>query len=182
MVVNALKSEVGAVVLQEICLEAVLLFAHPSQRKSRRKMDTGRGQLADVQLTGNGGKGENIVVAVCHFVGDKFLVFLTDEIISALIDKQVAFECRLFVVGGYARLEAAVGGLDVAVAVVDTDDDGIGVVVVVHNIHSVSFLPLCGDTKILIDMSESSQTGNFQLCCEILSSQFGDLPSKQTSW
>ena len=32
-------------------------------------MNTGRGQLADVQLTGNGGKGENIVVTVCHFVG-----------------------------------------------------------------------------------------------------------------
>ena len=47
--------------------------------------------------------------------------------------------------GGNARLEAAVGGLDVAVAVVDTDDDGVGVV---HKIHRDSFLPLCGDTKI----------------------------------
>lgn len=77
-------------------------------------------------------------------------MFLTDEIISALIDKQIALECRLLVVGGYARLEAAVGGFDVAVAVVDTDDDGIGVVVVVHKIHRDSFLPLCGDTKILV--------------------------------
>ena len=59
-----------------------------------------------------------------------------------------------------ARLETAVGGLDVAVAVVDSDDDGIGVV---HKIHRDSFLPLCGDTKILIDMSESSQIGNFQM-------------------
>ncbi len=32
---------------------------------------------------------------------------------------------------------------------VDTDDDGIAVVVV-HKIHRDSFLPLCGDTKILI--------------------------------
>ena len=182
MIVNALESEVSAVVLQEICLEAVLLFAHPSQGKSRSKVDTGRGQLADVQLTGNGGKGENIIVAVGHFVGDKFLVFLTDEIISALIDKQIALERRFFVISGNARLETAVGGLDVAVAVVDTDDDGVGVVVVVHKIHRVSFLPQSGDTKILIDISESSQIGNFQLCCEILSSQFGDLPSKQTSW
>jgi hypothetical protein len=111
-------------------------------------VNTGRGQLADVQLTGNSGKGENIVVAVGHFVGDKFLVLLTNEIISALIDKQIALEGRLFVVDGYARLKAAVGGLDVAVAVVDTDDDGIGVVV--HKIHRNSFLPLCGDTKIMV--------------------------------
>ena len=173
VVVNALKSEVGAVVLQEIFFEAVLLFAHPSQRKSRSKVNTGRGQLADVQLTGNGGKGENIVVAVCHFVGDKFLVFLTDEIISALIDKQIAFEGRLLVVGGNSRLETAVGGLDVAIAVVDTDDNGIGVVV--HKIHRDSFLPLCGDTKMMmvlvvvkltttenIGLSESCQFGDFQ--------------------
>ena len=90
-------------------------------------------------------------------------MFLTDEIISAFIDEQIAFEGRLFVVGGNARLETAVGGLAVAVAVVDTDDDGIGVIVVVHKIHRVSFLPLCGDKKILIGMSESSQIGNFQL-------------------
>ena len=113
VVVNALESEVGAGVLQEIFFKAVLLFAHPGQRKSRRKVNTGRGQLADVQLTGNSGKGENIVVAVGHFVGDKFLVFLTDEIISTLIDEQIALEGRLFVISGNARLEAAVGGLDV---------------------------------------------------------------------
>ena len=76
-------------------------------------------------------------------------MFLTDEIISALIDKQIALEGRLLVIGGNARLEAAVGGLDVAVAMVDTDDDGIGVVVVVHKIHRVSFLPHSGDTKII---------------------------------
>ena len=159
VVVNALESEVGAVVLKEICLEAVLLFAYPSQRKSCRKMNTGRGQLADIQLTGNGGKGENIIVTVGHFVGDKLLVFLTDEIISALIDKQIALEGRLFVIGGNARLEAAVGGLDVAIAMVDTDDDGGGVV---HKIHSDSFLPLCDDTKMMMVLSESCQFGNFQ--------------------
>ena len=87
MIVNTLKSEVGAVVLQKIRLEAVLLLAHPGQRKSSRKVDTGGGQFSDIQLTGNGGKSENIVVAVCHFVGDKFLVFLADEIVSALIDE-----------------------------------------------------------------------------------------------
>ena len=77
-------------------------------------------------------------------------MFLADEIISVLIDKQIALESRLFVIGGNARLEAAVGGLDVAIAVVDTDDNGIGVVGVVHKIHRDSFLPLCGDTKMII--------------------------------
>ena len=48
--------------------------------------------------------------------------------ISTLIDEQIAFEGRLLVIGGNARLETAVGGLDVAVAMVNADDDGIGVV------------------------------------------------------
>nr|WP_243126384.1 hypothetical protein [Acetivibrio ethanolgignens] len=71
-------------------------------------------------------------------------MFLTDEIIFAFINQQIAFECRLFVVGGNARLEAAVGGLDVAIPVVDADDDGSGGV---HKIHRVSFLPHSGDTN-----------------------------------
>lgn len=54
---------------------------------------------------GNSGKGENIVVAVCHFVRDKFFVFLSDEIISVLIDEQIALEGRLLVVGGNAVLK-----------------------------------------------------------------------------
>ena len=108
-------------------------------------MDTGRGQAADFQLTGSGGKGEDIIVAVGHFVGDKFLVFLPDEVVPAPVDEQVAFECRLLVISGNARPETAVGRLDVAVAVVDTDNNG--VCVVVHKIHRFSFLPLCGDTN-----------------------------------
>ena len=68
------------------------------------------------------------------------------------------------------------GGLDVPVAVIDTDDDGISVVVVVHKIHSVSFLPHSGDTKTMMVLSESSQIGNFQLCGEISSCQIGNWP------
>lgn len=107
-------------------------------------MNTGRCQLADIQLTGNSGERENIIVVVGHFVGDKFLVVFSDEIVFALIDEQIAFEGRFLVVGDNAGLETAVGSFNVAVAVVDTDDDGIGVVI--HKIHSVSFLPHSGDT------------------------------------
>ena len=71
-------------------------------------------------------------------------MFLANEIIFAFINQQIALESRFLVIGGYACLETAVGGLDVAVPVVDADDDGSSVV---HKIHGVSFLPLCGDTK-----------------------------------
>lgn len=146
MIVNALESEIRTFLLEKIRIEAVLLFAHPSQRKSGGEMHTGRGQLANIQLSRNSGKGEDIIIAVGHFVGDKFLMFLSDQIISALIDKQIALEGRLFVIGGNTRLKAAVGGLDVAVAVIDADDNGIIESIVAHKIHSVSFLPLCGNT------------------------------------
>ena len=145
MVIHTTESKVCAVILKQICLEAVLLLGYPSQRKSSGNVNTGRGQLADIQFTGNSGKGENIIIAVSHFVGDKFLVFLSDEIVSALIDKQIALEGRFLIIGCNARLEAAVSGLDIAVAVVDTDDNGIGVVI--HKIHIGSFLPHSGGTK-----------------------------------
>ena len=74
-------------------------------------------------------------------------MFLSDEIIPALIDKQIALEGRLFVIGSNTRLKTAVGGLDVTVAVVNADDNGIVGSVVIHKIHSVSFLPLGGNAK-----------------------------------
>ena len=111
-------------------------------------MDTGRGQLADIQFSGDCSKGQNIIVAVRHLVGDKFLVFLSDEIISALVDKQIALKDRLFVIGSNARLETAVGSFDIAVAVINANDNGIGGCVV-HKIHIGSFLPHSGDTKIM---------------------------------
>ena len=62
-------------------------------------------------------------------------MLFTNDIISALIDKQVAFKGRLFVIGGNARLETAVGSLDVAVSVIDANNDGIRVKIV-HKIHN----------------------------------------------
>ena len=142
MIFHATEGKVSAFVLKQICPEAVLLLGYPGQGKSCGKMDTGRGQPADIQLSGNGGKGENIIIAVGHLVGDKFLVFLSDQIIPALIDQQIAFECGFFVIDSNAGFEATVGGLDIAVAVVDADDDG----VIVHKIHIGSFLPHSGGT------------------------------------
>ena len=87
-------------------------------------MDASRSLLADVQLPSDGGEGQNIVVVVCHLVGGKLLVFLTDEIEAALVDQQIALKGWLLVKGCHSGFEAAVGSLDVAVAVVNPDDDG----------------------------------------------------------
>ena len=146
MIFHATERKVNAFVLRQIRLKAVLLLGHPGQGKSCRKVDTGRGQSADIQLSGNGGEGEDIVVIVGHLVGDKFLVFLANQVILALINKQITLEGRLFVIGCDTGFEAAVGSLDIAVAMVDADDNGVGVV---HKIHIGSFLPLCGDKNNL---------------------------------
>ena len=114
----------------------------------------GRGQPADIQLSGNGGKSENIIVAVGHLVGDKFLVFLPDNIILALIDKHIALEGGFFVIGSNACLETAMGGLDIPVPVVDADDDGIGgCIVIAHKTHIDSFLPLWAIQKWFVLVS-----------------------------
>ena len=103
-------------------------------------MHTGRGLLADIQLSCNGSKGQNIVVTVCHFVRDKLLVTFAHGVIAAVVDKQIAFEGRLLVRDDHARRKAAMCSLDIALAVVDADDYR----VIVHIVHSLSFLPLCG--------------------------------------
>ena len=61
-------------------------------------------------------------------------MFLADQIVAALVDQQVALEGWLLIKRGYAGFETAVGRLDIAIAVVDTDDDRR---VVVQNIHKL---------------------------------------------
>ena len=70
-------------------------------------------------------------------------MIFSDEIEPAFINEQIALEGRLFVVGCHAGFEAGVRCLDIAVAMVDSDDYGLAVGVRVK-IHSRSFLPLCG--------------------------------------
>lgn len=140
MIVRAPEGEVHAVAMEQIRPESVLLLADPCEGQTCGKVDAGGVDFSDVQLPSDGGKGENIVVAVRHFVGGKLLVSLPDGVVSALIDQKVVLEGRLPVVGGHAGAKAGVGGLDVAVPVVNADDDG----VVVQIIHARSFLPLCG--------------------------------------
>ena len=55
-------------------------------------------------------------------------MFLTNEVETAFMNQQIALESRLIVKGGHAGFEAAVGGLDVAVAVVNANDDGMVIV------------------------------------------------------
>lgn len=52
-----------------------------------------------------------------------FFSFLAHEIISTAIGEKIALEGRLFVIAGHARLKAAVRRFDVAVAVIDADND-----------------------------------------------------------
>ena len=80
------------------------------------------------------GEGQDVVVTVRHFVGGELLVFFSNQIISALIDQQIALEGRLLVKRGHAGFEAAVSRLDVAIAVVDADDDRR---IVIQNVHKI---------------------------------------------
>ena len=81
--------------------------------------------------------------------------------------------------------------LDSVVAVVDADDDGLVRIIVVNKIHIVSFLPLGGNTKIMVLVvvklttttkmialaQKSGKLSKWQLTKQgfTASSQFGDL-------
>ena len=73
---------------------------------------------------------------VGHLVGSEFLVFLSDQIVASLIDQQIALEGRFLVEEGHAGFETAVGSFDVAIAVVDADDDRR---IVIQNVHKIPF-------------------------------------------
>ena len=90
-----------------------------------------------VQLTGDSGQGEDIIVVVPGLVGGKLLVARPDQVVPPAVHQQLVLEYRFGVMGGQPCRETAVGGLDVAIAVVDADD--LHALILFHRLQS-SFL------------------------------------------
>ena len=65
----------------------------------------------------------------------------SDDIIPSVIDKHIACECRLCVIGFHACAETRGCRFDVPIAVVDADHDGILrlIFVYIHNDFSFDF-------------------------------------------
>ena len=110
-------------------------------------MDVSAGHMRQLQLPGDGGKCQDVIVLIRHLVRDELLVFLADAVPLAVVLKRSDDEVWLFVIGGHTCPEAGVGRLDVSVAVVDSNDhDGVlcsvaaGIVGIGK--HNPLFLPL----------------------------------------
>ncbi len=138
MVGNSSKAVINSLVLHEIFPKAASLTADPCEGETCRDSYLAACYLADIHLTGNGRKSENIVVNVLRFIREEFFMALTDEVIPAVKDEQIFLEYRLSVITCDTSGKAAIRGLDIAVAAVNSDDKFI-----VDNLHfftSVSVL------------------------------------------
>ena len=118
----------------KVGFEILPLLAHPGEGQAHRKAHRGVGQSMHVQLTGDSGQGEDIIVVVPGLIGGKLLVARPDQVVAAIIHQQLVLEHRLGVMGGQPCRETAVGGLDVAIAVVDADD--LHALILFHRLHS----------------------------------------------
>ena len=139
MVGDISEREVYGFVLQEIVPELVPLTTDPSKRKTCRNSDFAAGHFSDIQFPCDGRKRQHIVVQIPRLIRKELLVPFTDQVELAFIDKQILLEHRLLVIGGNACREAAVCGLDIAVAAVDSDYDYI-----VNHLHSITSISARG--------------------------------------
>ena len=86
-------------------------------------MNLAGGDLSDIQLPCNRRKSKNVVVNILCLIRKELFVTFTNQIISAVIDKQIVLENRFGIIDCHARREAAVCGFDIAVSAVDSDDE-----------------------------------------------------------
>ena len=121
-VFRAAKHERDLFVPGEVGSEGILLPAGPCQRQTGGEKHVCFGQPGVLQLHGNGGKGENVIILVLDLLGKEFFVPLSDQMVPTCVDQQVVCERRLLVLFEDAGGEAVVCGLDVAVTVIDPDD------------------------------------------------------------
>ena len=139
MVGNISEREVHGFVLQQIVPEFVPLTTDPSKRKTCRNSDFAAGHFSDIQFPRDGRKRQHIVVQIFRLIRKELLVPFTDQVELAFIEKQILLEHRLLFIGGNACREAAVCGLDIAVAAVDSDYDYI-----VDHLHAITSISARG--------------------------------------
>jgi hypothetical protein len=63
-----------------------------------------------------------VIIVVSLFLSHELLVTLADDVISAVVDEHIPRKQRLTVVGNYAGFKTVIGGFDVAIACVYSDD------------------------------------------------------------
>ena len=122
MIINPAEFEIYRSMLKQVFLEFFFLPCYPSKRKSGGNKYLCIGDTLTVKLSGNSGKGKDIVILISELVRRKLLVPNADRIILVIPNEQVIGERRLGITFDYACLETAVSGFDVAVTVVDTDN------------------------------------------------------------
>ena len=103
-------------------IHALTLSAYPCDWQPNGKIDLSRGNALTVQLTDDTHKREQVVVLVLPLVGKILLMSLTDLIVAPLKEKSVLCKGRCGIELDDACGCDRVGGLDVAVTVVDAYD------------------------------------------------------------
>ena len=147
---SAIEAELHVLPLDQVFAEAVFLLRYPGQGQSDSQMDIGAGQMRQLQLPGDSGKRQDVVVLIRHLVRDEFLVFLADAVPLAVVLKRSDDEEWFLVIGGHTCPEAGVGRLDVSVAVVDPNHYG-GVLCVVTGVGK----------QLIFDQYDSSLKNQF---------------------
>ena len=122
MVALAIEPEGHLLILEEIAAEFFTLPANPSQRQSGGKVNLRFPDTGQIQFSGNCYQSQDIVVLVHGFVGNKFLVSLSDAIVHPAVLQNIAGENRLGFVGGHAGGRDGIGSFDVAIPVINTND------------------------------------------------------------
>ena len=122
MVVLAIEAEGHLLILEKIAAEFFTLPADPGQRQSGGKVNLRFPDTGQIQFSGNCHQSQDIVVLVHGFVGNEFLVSLSDAIVHSAVLQNIAGEDRLGFIDGHAGGRDSIGGFDVAVPVVNSDD------------------------------------------------------------
>ena len=109
--------------MKQVFLERLLLLPYPGQRQSDRQVDVGSGHVSELQLSGDGGQRQDVVVGIVDLAGQEGLVLLTNDVILALIYQHIVGKYGFPVVSRHAGLEVPMRCLYAAIAMVDGDDD-----------------------------------------------------------
>ena len=136
MIIFVTESKIHAFILEKIFLEIFFLCSYPGKWKSGCNVYLCTIHSFPIKFSCNSRQCQHIIVLVLRFLCTELLVFLSDLVIHAIVNKKIILEDWLLVISGYTGWKASGGSFHVSITMINPDHHNYFIIVVFHHSHN----------------------------------------------
>ena len=123
-------------ILEKIFLEIFFLCSYPGKGKSGCNVYLCPVHSFPIQFPCDSRQRQHIIILVLCFLCTELLVFLSDLVIHAIVNKKIILKDWLLIISGYTGWKASGGCFHVSIPMINPDHHNYLIIVVFHHSHN----------------------------------------------